>query len=216
MKHASTQAVYGYWNEQRGARSAPERGDIDPADIRRALGDTIMLAADFVDRWRFRLAGTRVCALFNREIKGEVLSSLWREADQTTIENLTATITGESVGAVLGITGRAADGAEVDLEMLLLPLAHSGHARVRALGVLAPLTPPFWLGSKPLTELQLTALRHVGPEIDAFGAGLTLAPAQTPAVDAAEPAALREGGRLRRGFVVYSGGREVPADEKIG
>ena len=67
MKHASTRAVFDYWNTRRGARPAPERADIDPVAIRHALGDTFMLAADFADELRFRLAGTRVCALFGRE-----------------------------------------------------------------------------------------------------------------------------------------------------
>jgi hypothetical protein len=80
MKHKSTKAVYAYWNEKRGQRPAPERADIDPTVIRHALGDTIMLSADFVDRLRFRLAGTRVCALFGRELKGETFAGLWSEA----------------------------------------------------------------------------------------------------------------------------------------
>lgn len=210
MKHVSSQTVYAYWNEKRGTRPAPERGDIDPADIRRALGDTVMLAADFVERWRFRLAGTRVCALFNREIKGEALTDLWREEDQSSIESLAATLTKEQIGAVMGVTGVAIDGATVDLELLLLPLAHAGHARIRSLGVLAPLSAPFWLGSKPVTELHLTALRHIGPEAEAFAAGPALAPSQTPAgLPSSRPAlALHGGGRMRRGLVVYSGGRE--------
>ncbi|HWK96111.1 MAG TPA: PAS domain-containing protein [Pseudolabrys sp.] len=218
MKHVSSQAVYTYWNEKRGMRPAPERGDIDPADIRQALGDTVMLAADFVERWRFRLAGTRVCALFNREIKGEALTALWGEEDQNSIETLAATLTKEQVGAVMGLTGLAGDGATVDLEMLLLPLAHAGHARIRAIGVLAPLSAPYWLGSKPVVELHLTALRHIGPEMDAFAASPALAPAQTTArlpfgrpktlSAKASPTALLEGGRMRRGLMVYSGGRE--------
>ncbi len=213
MKHPSSQAVYAHWNERRGARPAPERADIDPAAIRRALGDTIILAADFVETWRFRLAGTRVCALFNREIKGEPLAASWREADQKMLATLSQSITAENIGAVMGVVGRTADGAEVDLEMLLLPLAHAGHARVRGLGVLAPLSPPFWLGTKPVTELQLTALRHIGPDVDSFGGGLTLAPAQAPLPADTELAP--DGGRRRHGFVVYSGGREVPP-EKVG
>ncbi len=62
MNHASTRAVFEYWNKRRGTRPAPERGDIEPTDIRHALGDTFMLAMDFVDQLCFRLAGTRVCA----------------------------------------------------------------------------------------------------------------------------------------------------------
>jgi hypothetical protein len=199
MRHPSTKAVFAYWNTQRGARPAPERADIDPIAIRHALGDTIMLAADFVDQLRFRLAGTRVCALFCREIKGEAFSALWAEGSRDLIQELLSIVTNENVGAVAGLRGRAEDSDVVDLEMLLLPLAHSGHARIRALGVLAPAKAPYWLGEKPVAELELITLRHIGQDLETeevphFG--------RTP-----------KGGRLRHGFVVYSGGRETPGEK---
>jgi hypothetical protein len=203
MKHASTRALFDYWNEKRGNRPAPERGDIDPAAIRHALGDTFMLATDFVDQLRFRLAGTRVCALFCREIKGEFFDTLWSEASRQPIEELLAIVNTESMGAVAGLTGQTADGTKIDLEFLLLPLAHIGHARVRALGVLAPLQPPYWLGEKPLVELELGTLRHVGQGLETVAAAPRLAPAN-------------EDVRLRHGFVVYSGGRETPSGERTG
>jgi len=202
MKHKSTRAVYAYWNEKRGQRPAPERADIDPVVIRHALGDTIMLSADFVDQLRFRLAGTRVCALFCHEIKGETFTGLWGAASRSSIEQLLTIVTKETIGAVAGLTGRTADGDEADLELLLLPLAHSGLARIRALGVLAPLVPPYWLGEKPVTELELRTLRHVGADIEHYSMPDLLG---TP-----------EGGRLRHGFVVYSGGRERPPGERAG
>lgn len=212
MKHASTRALYAYWNERRGTRPAPERADIDPAELRHELGDIFMLAVDFVDQPRFRLAGTRVCALFCREIKGEAFSTLWDEAGRKMIDDLMTVVTNEQVGAVAGLTGRAADGATVDLEMLLLPLAHTGHARIRALGVLAPIVPPYWLGEKPVAELALGALRHIGPDMDSFGAPrFALTKAQTPALaPSSTPIS------IRHGFVVYSGGRETPSGEQTG
>ena len=198
MRHPSTKAVFAYWNTQRGTRPAPERADIDPIAIRHALGDTIMLAADFVDQLRFRLAGTRVCSLFCREIKGEAFSALWSESSRDLIQELLIIVTNENVGAVAGLRGRTEDGDVVDLELLLLPLAHTGHARIRALGVLVPARPPYWLGEKPVTELELITL-HMGQDLETeraphFG--------QTP-----------KGGRLRHGFVVYSGGRETPGEK---
>jgi hypothetical protein len=202
MKHPSTRAVYAYWEERRGARPAPERDDIDPGAIRAALGDTIMLAADFVDQLHFRLAGTRVCALFAREIKGESFAALWSEESRPLIEALLTIINNENLGAVAGLTGRTADGDQVDLELLLLPLAHSGQARIRALGVLAPMLPPYWLGEKPLTQLTLGTLRHIGPGVDA-GGGRRFAVATA-------------GRRVRHGFTVYSGGRGSPPGERTG
>jgi hypothetical protein len=211
MKHASTRALFNYWNKQRGARPAPERVDIDPVGLRRELGDVFMLAADFTEHLRFRLAGTRVCALFAREIKGESFAALWDEASRKAVDDL--------IGAVAGLTGRTADGAEIDLEMILLPLAHSGHARIRAIGALAPLVPPYWLGEKPLATLRLGALRHVGPDSDRLeGRRFTLAPSQQPDLmrEPQEILPAPGGSRVRHGFLVYSGGRETPSGDKTG
>ena len=202
MKHQSTRRVFDYWNEKRGIRPAPMRAEIDPTAIRHALSDTFMLAADFTDQLRFRLAGTRVCALFGREIKGEAFSALWSEASGHSIDELLAIVTDEATGAVAGLTARTEDGAETDLELLLLPLAHVGHARVRALGVLAPTNPPYWIGAKPVVELTLGTLRHVGRAADS-----PLAPRLVQAA---------AGSRVQHGFVVYSGGRRNPAGDQTG
>ena len=202
MKHQSTRTVFDYWNKKRGTRAAPARADIDPTEIRHALGDTFMLAADFADQLRFRLAGTRVCALFDREIKGESIIDLWSEESRQSIEELLAVVTDEATGVVAGLTARTEDGAKADLELLLLPLAHVGHARIRAIGVLAPTVPPWWLGAKPVAALTLGTLRHTGIDAD-----ISIAPRMT----AAAP-----GSRVSHGFVVYSGGREIPSGGRIG
>jgi hypothetical protein len=201
MKHPSTRIVFDYWNRKRGTRPAPERSDIDPSEIRHVLGDTFMLAADFVGELRFRLAGTRVCALFCREIKGELFTALCDGTSRDAIAELLSVISEEAGGAVAGLTARTESGAEADLELLLLPLAHSGHARIRALGVLAPTVPPYWLGAQTVASLELIALRHIGPEVRSRG---------VPRFGRAEP------GRMRHGFVVYSGGRETPSGDRTG
>jgi hypothetical protein len=203
MKHASTRAVFAHWKDRRRNRPAPERGDIDPAAIRHALGDTIMLSADFVGGLRFRLAGTRVCALFGRELKGEEFAALWNEGSREALAELLAGIDREPPGLVAGVTARTVQGDTASLELLLLPLAFSGHARIRALGVLVPLTPPYWLGEKPVAALELGAQRHLGA-----GTELAEPPPLAPAPEV--------GSRIRHGFVVYSGGRETPSGEKTG
>ena len=43
MKHESIRQLFDYWNERRGTREAPERSDIEPGAIRRALADTFIL-----------------------------------------------------------------------------------------------------------------------------------------------------------------------------
>src|SRR3954465_15802515 len=86
MKHASTRQVFEYWNERRGDRTAPDRGDIEPGQIRRALGDTFILGQDTQGDHRFRLAGTRTYALFCNELKGADFITLWGEAERAKLQ----------------------------------------------------------------------------------------------------------------------------------
>lgn len=121
MKHQSTRALYDYWTTKRGRRRAPARSDIDPADIRRILADTFILTADFVNDIRVRLAGTRVCALFAREIKGEAFEDLWSEPGREQMHGLLTAVIDENAGAVAGVLARTEQGAEIELELRLLP-----------------------------------------------------------------------------------------------
>jgi hypothetical protein len=193
MKHASSHEVFEYWNEARGHRIAPERGDIQPGPIRRALGDTFILAQDANGTYRFRLAGTRCCALLCRELKGAEFIALWAEPERADMLELVTAATEETAGFIAGASGYNADGAMVDLELLVLPLRHRHPSQRRLLGVLAPLVPPYWLGTTPAQGLNCGTIRYFGPDSEDF-----LAPRLVPGA---------ENGRLRRCLTIFNGGR---------
>ena len=161
MKHASSRALTAYWNERRGPHRAPERGEIEPGAIRQVLGDTFILAFDARQGHPYRLAGTRLCALFGRELKSEAFLTAWSGADRDAMAELIATCSGEANGIVASLTGTTREGWSQDLELLLLPLRHRGEQNLRLIGVLAPLTPPFWLGSSRVETLRLGAFRYL-------------------------------------------------------
>ena len=187
--------MFDYWNRQRGQRRVPSRFDIAPADIRNLLADAFVLAADFTDELRFRLAGTGICALFAREIKGESFNSLWSDASDDQINALLSPVVDENEGIVAGVLGHTEVGARVELELLLLPPALDRRTRARALGILAPLHPPYWLGQHPVTQLEVRTLRNLGTDSGLGNIDFGLRKN--------EP-------RTRHGFLVYSGGRELP------
>jgi hypothetical protein len=189
MKHASTRETFRYWDECRGLRRVPERDEIDPGMIRKALGDSFLLAVDAERGHPFRLAGTRVCALFGRELKGEPFLQLWDASSRPLLSDLVDILTDEAVGLVAGASGRVGCEPMLPLELLLLPLAHRGSLRKRLLGVLAPLARPYWLGQQRLGPMTLGAFRHLEPT--------TAMPSFAPAV---------AGSRRVAGFVVHQGG----------
>ncbi len=196
MKHAASRELYAYWEEKRGTRPAPERAEIEPGAIRGVLSDAFILAIDRSAGHPIRLAGTRVCALFDREIKGEAFLNLWSAASRPIIGSLLAILTDECTGTVAGVTAQNTNGESLELELLLLPLGTRRPSFARAIGVLAPLKVPPWLGASPIGALTLGGRRHVGAELERR----LLPRFMTP--------------RLRRGLMVYEGGQgAAPANK---
>src|SRR5919108_1242731 len=190
MKHSSTRDLFEYWNERRGSRPAPERGDIEPGPIRHVLGDSFIASFNPAVGHPFRLAGTRLCGAFGRELKGEPFVDLWAEPTRHKLRELTNSIGTESAGVVAGANGRSVDGSTVELELLILPLSHCGRMPARFLGALTPLAVPYWLGIHPIVDLSLGSLRHLGPWLETV-----------------PPRFRVTSGRRRHGLVVYDGGR---------
>ena len=203
MKHPSIRELYRYWNAQRGLRPAPERSDIEPGAIRRALADTFILAQNIATGHAatghsFRIAGTRLCAAFGRELRGTFFLNLWDQESTRRINDLVGEVTRESVRAVAGARGCSADGDVLDFELVLLPLNHQTATDARVLGALAPQDLPYWFGMSPVGKLALGTIRYLGHE-------------DMQHVDAAEPDQGRKplptGGRIRHGLIVYDGGQ---------
>ncbi|MDR3420153.1 MAG: PAS domain-containing protein [Xanthobacteraceae bacterium] len=196
MKHAASRELYAYWQERRGTRPAPERAEIEPGAIRGALSDAFILALDRNAGHPVRLAGTRVCALFDRELKGESFLALWGAGSKTIVGSLLEILADECTGTVAGVTAQNAGGEPIDLELLLLPLGTRRRSFARTIGVLAPLKVPLWLGASPIGPLTLGGRRHVGAALEKRLLPRFMAP------------------RGRRGLVVYEGGRSTPLPKR--
>ena len=193
MKQASSRELFGYWVARRGTRPAPERGEIEPSAIRKALGDVFILELDRVAGHPFRLGGTRVCALFGRELKNERFIDMWDAESRAALAELIDGIADEATGVVASAQGRTAEGWTQDLELVLLPLAQRGDTHQRMIGALAPLSAPFWLGSATLGALRLGTIRHLDPVREAPTAARLVAGNVTAA--------------RRAAFTVVEGGR---------
>jgi len=159
VKLAASRELHSYWNLLRGARSAPERSQIDPGAIRGVLADTFILEGDARRRYPIRVVGARTNALFLRELRGGAFLDLWQEADQLEIAAMLGVVADEAVAMVAGVSASPRGLRPLELELLLLPLRHHGDTHSRVLGACSPAFLPSWIGLAAAAPMRLFSLR---------------------------------------------------------
>jgi hypothetical protein len=162
MKHPANREFFAYWDAQRGNAAAPERSDLAPEAVRHLLGDIFVLSYDAAAGHPFRVAGTRLCALSGRDLKGQSFTALFDPDSRRKIEDLIDIVAEETLATVAGVTARTPAGP-AHLELLLLPFSARLHTPLSLTGLLAPLDEARdLLPYGALADLSLTSWRHVG------------------------------------------------------
>lgn len=205
MKHESTSTLYQYWNRLRGSRTAPDRASIEPADIRSILKDTFILEVNGPELYSFRLAGTRTCSLFTREVKSRNLLGFFDDESKEAMQTLLHATCEDVCVNVVGLIGKNDAGNSIPLEMITLPMRLNGRTDQRILGAISPLKVPFWIGMQPVRSLQLSSLRMIMPHehVRQFGNPKVIEE-QEEAVIPLRPSGSRRIGHL----TVFDGGRK--------
>lgn len=159
MRHKDTITLYDYWKEIRRGRPAPERTEIAPQALGPLLGSVFILEEGNHADMIFRLAGTRLCAMWCEELKTRSFKGLFVAQDRIALERILRGVTNSHSMAVIETEARNRDGRSVQSEILLLPLEPG-----MILGVWSPFSRPFWLGAHPVTELELSSIRLMDPD----------------------------------------------------
>ncbi|WP_116655099.1 PAS domain-containing protein [Pelagibacterium sediminicola] len=164
MQQSSTRTLYAYWNEIRGARSTPERRDIDPTRIREALAYTFILESEDGLDFNFRLAGSHLCSTYCRELKARPFASLWTGKDRDALDTLIRAVTEDHAVALVTFEAKSDRGDKTSFETALFPLRHNGVTTNRIMGGMTALDTPYWLGIHPVVEQRITGLRLIWPD----------------------------------------------------
>ncbi len=163
MKQPTTRILYGYWNDVRGSRLAPTRFEIEPSRMASVLSETFILERAEDGTYPFRLAGTRICEQFGRELRGEDFLGL-TGSDRRAVSRALGAVTQAGAVLVLEIEAETGDGRTALFEALVLPLVHPATDVTRYLGTITAIEPQPWLGSEPLRTSWLIAHDVVWPE----------------------------------------------------
>lgn len=187
LRHDVSRTLFAYWSRLRRDRPAPERWEIEPADIPHILGDTAILQVVSGHSYPFRLAGTRLCTAFGAELRDRDFLAMWSDADRDALETLLHSVHHDLIGGSVTARHRARTGRSVQIEWLFLPLMLRSGMFNRLIGSAAVLDPPYWIGADPLlvSELEETHLIWVNrpwevPTHVARTAPVALASMQSP------------------------------------
>lgn len=163
MKQDATVELFQYWNRLRDGRPAPKRTEVEPADIKTLLADTFILEKDGRGEAVFRLAGTRLCAIYGRELKGFSFGSLWRERDRRILRKLLSGMFVDKSVVVVNFDGISVAGRTMPFELVVLPL-EGGEESARCIGLITACERAFWVGADRVVDANVTSMRVFDPQ----------------------------------------------------
>ena len=164
MQQPTSRQLYAYWDRVRNGRLAPRRFEIEPSKIAALLPETFIAEGAGLLGYRFRLAGTRICEQFGRELRGADLLSLWEDADREAVSSLLRNVFAEAAVGHGRFRAYTNSNRQASFELLLLPLIHTGESINRILGAITAIEPPFWLGAEPLLRQEIVELNLHWPD----------------------------------------------------
>lgn len=200
MKHQSSNKLFEYWDTVRNGRLAPDRMEIEPSQIAEILPDVFVIECPDTDTYRFRLAGTRICAALGHELRGINLLDYWHGDDREAVRNLLHNVVQDGAGAVIEFQCSNEHDEQISFELLVLPLVYGSNGVNRMLGSISALSQPYWLGTAGLHQMKLSTFKLIWPNMHPEIA----AKATEPAV-LAEPG-IQAGHDPKRRFRVVEGG----------
>jgi hypothetical protein len=173
MKNGFNRHVFEYWTSLLKGRGAPTRSEIQPDRIRSALAYTFILDVEIPGRETFRLAGTRLCEMYRRELKGTPFASIWKGAEYQAICEIFESMRSEYSSAVVTSEIRNAEAPlhkfhpirTAELETILLPLANEGGSIHRCLGCQVPRDVPHWIGHKDVLPNGISNVEAVNDRV---------------------------------------------------
>ena len=169
MRFENSKKLYTYWLNLKGSRNAPERTEIEPSDIRTLLGDTFILEVNHQKKYViYRLAGSRLCSAYARELKGLGFLVHWQEDDNLDILRTVTNVYSGYFPGVISHLGETEQKRFVEYETLLLPLQPNKDGTTRILGISSPKKVPFWLGAEPIVSHRVRSIRQVAGKSGQF------------------------------------------------
>jgi hypothetical protein len=137
--HPGSRALFRHWEAIRAERACPKRDEIDLRQIVDVVPDLIIIEKNLAKSgWYYRLAGTRICELFQTEMTGKDALAGWTPLERDVVSrSLEVTLT-RLQPCLVRMRFISEIGTIVAAEMIGLPIRATESGDVQIIGGIFP------------------------------------------------------------------------------
>lgn len=139
MRQAAARTILSYWQAiAPEAGGAPAQSLVEPRALKSLLPDLFLVERHDRAVFAFRMAGTRLCARYGRELRDHDFVRLWPASQQGDILAQLSLCLQSAQPIVLHGAAATLDGKSVSFEIVLTPLTDKDGRTTRILGAMLP------------------------------------------------------------------------------
>jgi hypothetical protein len=163
--HPGSRQLFRHWEMLRAERACPTREEFELTDLKPLLADMVIIDRDHLrNSFKFRLAGTRVCSLFGRNVTGTSVVEGWDSFEADVISRHLLTVVNQQQPAVIRMRLTTDRGQVVAAELVALPVQMRGSHRIQIIGAMFPFRAAQSLGHSSIAHRELVSARVVWTE----------------------------------------------------
>lgn len=140
MQTEAGNELFSYWLELKRDGTIPQQREFEPARVRHMLPDLFILGKNDAGVMSFRLAGTRLCALFGHELRSRPFTCLWHKSQRRQAGLGIEAMLTRAKPMVTDVSGVGTE-CNHDYQMMLLPMRSGDSQADRILGAILPRRP---------------------------------------------------------------------------
>jgi hypothetical protein len=166
--HPGSRKLFSHWEMLRAERACPTREEFALAPLRAMMPDMVVIDRDFLrNTFKYRLAGTAVCALFGRNLTSTNLLEGWDAFETDVISRHLLTVLNQQQPAVIRQRLTTDRGQVVAAELIALPVQMRESHRIQIIGGLFPFRAAQSLGHTGIVQRELVSARVIWTEHEA-------------------------------------------------
>lgn len=163
--HPGSRKLFVHWESARAERAYPTREDFALTPVRELMSDMVIIEKDHLRQtFKFRLAGSRVCGLFGRNMTGGNVLEGWDAFERDVIGKHLDLSLRELQPVLIRMRFLTDTRQQVAAELIALPIQVRDSNRVQLIGGLFPFREARAIGHSAIVRRELVSARAIWTE----------------------------------------------------